>query len=186
MSKEQWKDIPGFESFYQASTHGRIMRIVKGPSTKQGRILKQQKHHSGYMQVCLCVNGRQYKSLRIHKLVLTTFVGPKLYNYQCRHLDGNKQNNHLPNLKWGTPKENANDRHKHGRYIGICGSKNNSSKLIEKQIIEIKLLTDETSKNKHNKKILLREIALKYGVSISTISCIKNNKTWKHMEEQNV
>lgn len=177
--REVWKDIPGFETIYQASTYGRIKRIANGPSTCCGRILKPSVHHSGYLEVSLCMDGKQYKSLRIHTLVLITFSGPRPDEYQCRHLDGNKQNNHLTNLIWGTPKENANDRRNHGRYKGISGSKNVTAKLTEDQIKEIKRLIGNTRKNKHNKNMTLKQIAKRYKVSISTISDIKNRKIWK-------
>lgn len=38
--KEIWKVIPGFES-YAASSKGRIKRILPGPHTRPGFILKQ-------------------------------------------------------------------------------------------------------------------------------------------------
>ena len=186
MSKERWADIPWLEGSYQASTFGRIRRATSGPSTKPGRLVKQSKHHSGYMEVSLCVNGIQYKSVRVHKLVLTTFVGAKPQGYQCRHLDGNKQNNHLSNLVWGTPKENARDRHLHRQYNGVRGSQNAKAKLTESQVIEIKKFVGNTGKHKHNKHMTLKQIAQLYCVSVATISAIKNGDTWKHVEVQHV
>jgi hypothetical protein len=35
--------------------------------------------------------------------------------HEVRHLDGNKDNPHADNLAWGTRKENADDRERHGR-----------------------------------------------------------------------
>lgn len=183
---EVWKDIPGFELVYQASTYGRIKRIASGPSTCRGRILKPTIHHSGYLDVSLCKNSKQYKSLRIHSLILLTFSGPRPPRYQCRHLDGNKHNNYLSNLEWGTQAENAKDRIRHGRYTGVCGSKNTKSKLTEKQVKRIKKLICDTPKHKHNKSTTLKQIAQEYGVAISTLSSIKNGKTWKHVEITNV
>lgn len=75
--REIWKDIPNFEYVYQISTKGRVRRVMNGPSTFCGFILKPTKHHSGYLEVSLCKDGKQHKSLRIHTLVLTTFTGQK-------------------------------------------------------------------------------------------------------------
>lgn len=183
--REVWKDIPSFEGIYQASTDGRIKRVSNGPSTYAGRILKPTTHYNGYMEVSLCADGKQYKSLRIHTLVLITFSKPKPDGYQCRHLDGNKQNNRLTNLVWGTSKENANDRRNHGGYKGTRGSKNITAKLTENQVKEIRKLLGSTLKNKHNKGLTLKQIAQQYGVSIPTISAIKIGRTWKNMEKKN-
>ncbi len=37
--------------------------------------------------------------------------------HQIRHLDGNKMNNSYLNLAWGTAKDNADDRERHGRTV---------------------------------------------------------------------
>lgn len=181
--EEVWKDIPNFKGIYQISTHGRIKRIANGPSTYNGRLLKPTTHHSGYMEVSLCKNSKQHKSLRIHMLVLITFVGKRPNGQECRHLDGNRQNNMLSNLTWGTHQENMKDRANHGRFIPKKGSLNNKAKLTESQVVKIKNLLGSTLKHKHNKSLTLKEIAKLYGVSISVISCIKTGKTWKHVEK---
>lgn len=58
----------------------------------------------------------QGRSLRVHRLVLTVFVGPCPPGMQTRHLDGDPGNNHLGNLRWGTPAENNRDTLRHGRH----------------------------------------------------------------------
>jgi predicted transcriptional regulator len=51
----------------------------------------------------------------VHRAVLTAFRGPYPgKGFEARHLDGNKQNNRLGNLAWGTRRENADDRIRHG------------------------------------------------------------------------
>ncbi|HYH69326.1 MAG TPA: HNH endonuclease [Urbifossiella sp.] len=51
----------------------------------------------------------------VHRLVLFAWVGPPGVGEECRHLDGNRSNNTVGNLAWGTPKENAADRTAMGR-----------------------------------------------------------------------
>lgn len=77
--------------------------------------LHQPIHPDGYKRVRLMENGKR-KSWKVHILVAREFLGPKPSNaHEIRHLDGNPLNNHFENLKWGTQKENADDREKHGR-----------------------------------------------------------------------
>lgn len=67
----------------------------------------------GYMVVRLRYGGR-YHGFRIHKIMLMTFVGPRPDGCVCRHLDGNKMNNSLSNIRWGTRSENERDKERHG------------------------------------------------------------------------
>ena len=72
-------------------------------------------NNGGYPCVSLTISGVE-KQYRIHRLLAMRFFRkPKQNQTEVRHLDGNKQNNRLLNLKWGTSKENALDRIKHGR-----------------------------------------------------------------------
>ena len=68
-----------------------------------------------YLSVKLAKAGVT-RTVYVHELVLLAFVGPRpAMDERCeiRHLDGDKTNNHLSNLKYGTVKENAADRKLH-------------------------------------------------------------------------
>lgn len=71
--------------------------------------------HNGYMVLNLTIHG-QRKRWYVHKLIAELFLpkrpGPE---YQLRHLNGNVKNNSVDNLSWGTAKENAEDRSRHGK-----------------------------------------------------------------------
>lgn len=116
---EIWKDIPGYEGSYQASTLGRIKslsRVVVHPRGKtrlKGRILKSAKNSSGYLCVVLCLEG-QRKPRPIHHLILETFVGLRPEGMVTRHGPKGQLNNSLENLCYGTRSENAQDRERDG------------------------------------------------------------------------
>lgn len=99
---EQWRPISGHER-YLVSTHGKVMNGRTGRILKPGLI-------KGYLKVTLTERAQRL----VHRLVLEAFVGPCPDGMQCLHGDGNHSNNNLDNLKWGTPAENAVDRHTHG------------------------------------------------------------------------
>ena len=74
-------------------------------------------HHNshGYPFVRLTREGKR-KTVIIHKLVARAFLPPRPSSqHEVRHLDGDSENNFWRNLAWGTPKENADDRRRHGR-----------------------------------------------------------------------
>lgn len=72
------------------------------------------------------------KTKRVHKLIAEAFIpNPNNYSFVC-HKDGNPENNKAENLYWGTPKQNQQDRYKHGT---MCfGSKNFNSKFSEESV----------------------------------------------------
>lgn len=54
----------------------------------------------------------------VHLLILEAFQGPRPEGTVTRHLDGDKTNNRLSNLRRGTPAENSQDAMRHGTHIG--------------------------------------------------------------------
>jgi hypothetical protein len=65
---------------------------------------------SGYHQVCLCENKKQ-KNYYVHRLVLTLFKGECPEGHECDHIDRNRLNNHIDNLRWVTRYENTMNRY---------------------------------------------------------------------------
>lgn len=91
--------------------------IISLLSTWRGygqREMIQTIHPDGYKRIRLFQNGKR-KSFKVHALVASKFLEPRpTLQHEIRHLDGNRLNNHYSNLAWGTRKENADDREKHG------------------------------------------------------------------------
>ena len=180
MVREHWASIPGYEKSYQISTTGRIKQISSGPGIQHGKILKPDVCANNYLAIRLYKDGKQ-KRLLIHRLVLLTFVGECQQGHECRHLDGNRQNNNLNNLRWGTHAENVNDCHSHGRYKSFPGSKNPMSILTEQQVIIIKQIASAGRNGHPGKKISYQQIGDTFGVGRSQISNIVNSRRWRHV-----
>lgn len=93
MDEEIWKDIPGYEGRYQASTHGNIRSL---------RLLKPQiTTGTGYPAV-----GLDQERFAVHTLVARTFIGPQPAHLCVNHLDSNRTNNRTVNLEYVTTREN--------------------------------------------------------------------------------
>jgi len=88
-----------------------------------------------------------------------------------RHLDGNKMNNHVSNLAWGTTTQNRHDRILHG--TSSEGEKNGCAKLTDDEVLEIR----RRAKNGERQKLLANE----FQMSISAVEHIVQRRKWKHL-----
>ena len=127
MKTEIWKDIPGYEGRYQASTFGRIKSLERKVKSKNWythedfyhtvpeRILRPGQYcKSGHLSVVLG-NGTTGKP--VHQLIMRTFVGESPENCEVLHCDGDPTNNALENLRYGSRTDNILDvYHQGGRW----------------------------------------------------------------------
>lgn len=112
--EEIWKDIIGFEGYYQISSTGRVkslQRLVKsarssfGYRTVHERFLATTIDKYGYETVRLHKEGKTFP-YTIHRLVALHFVNNPDQLPSINHIDENKLNNHYTNLEWCTVKYN--------------------------------------------------------------------------------
>ena len=115
---EEWKDIAGFEGFYQVSNYGRVRSLTRTQPTPnryggitlrtvQGAMLTPTDNGHGYKIVCMTVVGKKRKNYYVHRLVADAFVPKKESCDVINHLDHDRSNNRAENLEWCTQLENA-------------------------------------------------------------------------------
>jgi len=175
---EQWKNIIGYEGYYQISSAGRVKSIKR--KTWNGKvqhihkeiILKLFNRKDGYVSCVLCKDCKKNTFL-VHRIVASEFLEKTLGREEVNHIDGNKSNNKLKNLEWCTPKENQ----AHALHTGLMqdqkGSGNFNSKLTENKVLEIRELLKTN--------MLQKDIATLFNVSRMLITRIKQNEIWKHI-----
>lgn len=116
---EVWKDIPGYEGFYQMSDLGNIRsldRLVSGKNGTarklKGHIMRPSKAVKGlYSRIQLRKNNK-VKQMLVHRLVMLTFVGPCPIGEEVLHGPAGISVNSLQNLKYGTHSKNTMDRYR--------------------------------------------------------------------------
>ena len=98
---EVWKDVANYEGLYKVSNFGNVYSCRK----KRNMTLNPSEI-TGYVVVGLCKDGIQ-KLRSVHRLVAEAFIPNPLNLPVVHHMDDNKQNNCVNNLKWCTQKENV-------------------------------------------------------------------------------
>ena len=100
---------------YEIGPDGRVWSVGSNWRGYGKREMEQRPDRDGYLYVRLTIDGKRRK-YRVHRLVAASFLpGCPSSQHQLRHMDGNKHNNSATNLAWGTAKDNADDRSRHGR-----------------------------------------------------------------------
>ena len=99
---ETWKNIEGFEN-YSVSDHGNVK------NNKTGRIKKVNASKDGYIRVSLNINNKKHTQL-VHILIANAFIANPDEKLSVDHIDNNKCNNKLHNLRRATTTENNQNR----------------------------------------------------------------------------
>ena len=132
--KEVWRDIDGYEGYYQVSNYGRVKSLGRNVYTADGRFHRYKKERikipkttsDGYSAVTLSVNCHN-KTFSVHSLVANAFL-PKPKSdetLEINHKDTNRKNNHFTNLEWITHKDNVAYSVSLGNYNKVhAGEKN--------------------------------------------------------------
>lgn len=101
MNEEIWKDVPGYEGSYQASTEGRIRSLDREIIRKDGKLAKYKgRVLSANTGVCLS-NASEEKSVRTaaSRVIAMTFLNIPQDDYDVIHIDGDMNNRRLNNLE---------------------------------------------------------------------------------------
>ena len=121
-------DFPNYDVFEDGTVFSHKNQIY----------LKPQNNGNGYLKVHLYKNGKMHQCY-VHKLVASTFIpNPSNLKY-IDHLDRDKTNNNVVNLRWCSAKENTANIADKPRYsVSRAGFKHYDSEIKDKIILDFK------------------------------------------------
>lgn len=171
--QEIWKDIKGFEGFYQISNFGRVKRL----SVRCGTVVLKEKIRAlsltpdGYVRIRL-QHGSKDITTRVHRIVATHFLEGT--GETVNHKDGDKTNNRVDNLEWMDRHEQLVHAYKLRLKKPESGTKSANSKLTESDIEFIRKTFKSGCRTKG-----ASALGRKFGVSHRTILNLIEGKTYK-------
>lgn len=168
---EEWKDTE--YSGYQVSSAGRVRtkdRMIVGKDGRselhRGRVLKQQRLKNGYCEVSVSIDGKR-RHRTVHSLVAETFLGRRDGRQDVMHLNGDRSDNRVENLSFGTRAENLHSTYDYG-------GKQATGKLSLSDVDEIRGLL--------RKGEGVADIARLFKVCVSTIYHVRDGKSFAWYE----
>jgi hypothetical protein len=134
---------------------------------RKGRVLASIRKNNGYLCVTLA-KGSVRVQVALHRLVARAFLGECPIGLHVLHTDGDKNNNRVDNLRYGTPAENIADTERHGKRRK--GSRHPLAKLDEDAVQTIR-----------SSGRSCREVAEWFGVSAANVSAVRRRRIWRHL-----
>jgi hypothetical protein len=153
------RSIPGHPR-YAVDANG----IVYG---KNGGPLALFAGTGGYLRFTTHQGGK-WQQVSVHVMVCTAFHGARPTGHHAAHANGDVLDNRAANLAWKTGRQNEADKRGHGR--ALLGTRNHQAKLTADDVLAIRASGESGV-----------TLARRYGVTETTISDVRNRKTWRHI-----
>ena len=171
---ERWKEIDFKTNLqhakYEFSNHGRVKSYAL--NKEKGKIINGG-NVNGYRSISVKFDQSLTRQFYVHRLVAETFLPKQDQDqYFVVHLDYNKENNSVYNLKWSTEKELADHNNKNPQVLKrrVTGYKLTESDV---RIIKRLLKSDKTR---------LSMIAKRFGITHTQLNRIRSGENWGHVK----
>ncbi len=179
LKNETWKVIRFDEKIsekekYKISNYGRILNC-KGPE----EILVKKYFINGYQNLPVVQKSNGKKTSRyVHKLVAQHFLNKTEEDRYVIHIDYDKKNNHVDNLKWATKEEKERHQFTNPEFKNIKRKIPSHAKLTESKVKLIKRKINDP-----NRRTRMKMIAKQFGISEMQLYRIKNGENWGSVTE---
>lgn len=181
--KEEWRDVVGYEGYYEVSNLGRVRSVERIHHDSMGRtysypsvLRKLQIGTTGYWVVTLRMPG-MCKLKKVHRLVLEAFDSAEPKGKQSCHNDGNRLNSRWDNLRWDTIRNNSLDRVKHG--TDSRGEQSWNAKLTEDDVRYIHKVYSFRGGNGGKTAV---QLAKELDVHENTIYSVTRGQSWEWLD----
>ncbi len=116
---EIWKDVIGYEGFYQVSNFGNVKRVGSFRGVNKAYLndyyLNPRDNGKGYLRIKLTVNNKS-KRVMLHRIIAEAFINNPKNKKVINHINCDKKDNRIENLEWCSQSENVLHSVKLGRW----------------------------------------------------------------------
>ena len=135
----EFKDIKGYEGLYKVSDDGRIY------SCRSKRCLKPICSQE-YCHVTLRGEGRTPKTFSVHRLVALAFLENPENKPTVDHINGNKNDNRVQNLRWATAKEQMENQSEEGKKERLEKAIEKARRINSKAVAMVDMKSEDVCK----------------------------------------
>lgn len=181
--EEQWKKIrlqgaEGLRKKYAVSDFGRLASYDKNVN-EDGKILKGSVT-TGYKSLNLHLVGSK-STIYVHREVAKLFSKkPSTKHIYVIHINHDKLDNHINNLKWSTLSEMS--AHQQGSPAKIAYKKVQANRKVGLKLNATQVKAIKKMLSNPKRKITIQQIAAKYEVSEMTIYRIRSGENWGNIK----
>lgn len=179
---EVWKEysmeggVPG--EYFRISNYGRVLRRFSEDSDEESY---QATPINGYEVVHFRMGGKKKKTRYLHKLMGALFLENPENKKFVVHLDYDKFNNHVDNLKWMTQAE-LTQHHQDNPEV-IKGKEKRKKDLPYSKLSEVKVRLIKRKIFDPNRRTRMKMIAKQFGISEMQLWRIKSGENWGHITD---
>jgi len=139
---EQWRDVIGYEDYYQVSNLGRVRSVDRVVPHKQGYGTRKRKGRMlapcsrdtcGHLAVGLWRKGSG-RMIFVHQLVAAAWIGPCPNGQQVRHGPNGVTDNSVSNLCYGTRRDDSLDKRRDGTHGGKAVRRSDGVEFINMRV----------------------------------------------------
>jgi len=152
--EDTFEYLKGYENLYKINRKGDIWSCI------YSKLRKPQIREDGYIMISICKENSRIKT-GIHRLLALQYIDNPNNYPEVDHIDRNKQNNCLENLRWVSREQNQNNTFK------------NLSNLNDEELLERK------EKIKKYKTEWAKKDRLSKGMSVKSEMCKSKDPNYK-------
>ena len=106
---KETRAIPGYEN-YEVDMNGNVFSLNYRRTGIRKALSRRPHPTDEYLRVNLCRDGKK-KTFTVQRLMLLAFWDKQYHHLEVDHINGDRQNNNLSNLRPATHSDNQQNRH---------------------------------------------------------------------------
>ena len=185
---EIWKDIIDCSN-YMVSNKSRVKHKI------MDSLISQYKDTAGYMCITMTMDNLKRKNFFVHRVVAEAFLLNTENKLTVDHIDRDRSNNNLENLRWATRKEQNQNQSKPIDTMKVMRLDQNSNLIqihdnvddVIKYVMDNNLTTQDINFVKKYMRRYIREKKHIFGFTWSyekdTVKIVYNDEIWKNIKE---